>query len=144
MCVCSVARLCLTLCDPIDCSLSSSSAVEYFRQEYWSGFPFPPPGDLPNPGTEPKALSSALVGRFFPTAPPGRPNKEMQKRKMSAGCARVWAQHECLRWERAGIHKEQSTAKCSRMVCLHEWRSVGPPFVPVLLIAAFVLQGRIE
>ena len=25
----------------------------FSRQEYWSGFPFPPPGDLPDPGTEP-------------------------------------------------------------------------------------------
>ena len=33
------------------------------RQEYWSGLPFPSPGDLPNPGIE--AVSPALVGRFF-------------------------------------------------------------------------------
>ena len=38
------------------------------RQEYWSGLPFPPPGDLPDSGTEPAALaSSALAGRFFTT-----------------------------------------------------------------------------
>ena len=30
----------------------------FFRQEYWSGLPFPPPGDLPNPGNEPASLSS--------------------------------------------------------------------------------------
>ena len=36
------------------------------RQEYWSGFPFPSPGDLPNPGIEPTSLmSSAVAGRFF-------------------------------------------------------------------------------
>ena len=35
-------------------------------QEYWSGLPFPPPGDLPNPGMEPVSLGSpALAGRFF-------------------------------------------------------------------------------
>ena len=33
------------------------------RQEYWSGLPFPPPGDLPDPGLEPK--SPALAGGFF-------------------------------------------------------------------------------
>ena len=39
------------------------------RQEYWSGFPFPSPGDLPNPGTEPISLmSSAMAGRFFTTS----------------------------------------------------------------------------
>ena len=35
----------------------------YSRQEYWSRFPFPSPGDLPNPGIEPG--SPALSGRFF-------------------------------------------------------------------------------
>ena len=38
------------------------------RQEYWSGSPFPAPGDLPNPGIEPISLESlALAGRFFTT-----------------------------------------------------------------------------
>ena len=41
------------------------------RQEYWSGLPFPTPGDLPDPGVEP--ASAALAGRFFTTAPPGKP-----------------------------------------------------------------------
>ena len=41
------------------------------RQEYWSGLPFPSPGDLPDPGIEP--VSPALAGRFFTTEPPGKP-----------------------------------------------------------------------
>ena len=41
----------------------------------WSGLPFPPPGDLPDPGIEPTSLvSPALRGRFFTTAPPGKPS----------------------------------------------------------------------
>ena len=41
----------------------------FSRQEYWSGFPFLPPGDLPDPGTEPASLMSpALVGMFFTTS----------------------------------------------------------------------------
>ena len=37
------------------------------RQEYWSGVPFPPPGDLPDPEIEPTSLKSpALAGGFFP------------------------------------------------------------------------------
>ena len=43
----------------------------FSRQEYWSGLPFPPPGDLPNPGIKP--VSPALAGRFFTTEPPGKP-----------------------------------------------------------------------
>ena len=41
------------------------------RQEYWSGLPFPPPGDLPEPGIEPPSLvSPALAGGFFNTGAP--------------------------------------------------------------------------
>ena len=46
--------------------------MEFSRQESWSGLPCPPPGDLPNPGTEPSSLASpALAGRFFATVPTG-------------------------------------------------------------------------
>ena len=48
-------------------------SVGFFRQEYWSGLPFPPPGDLPNPGIKPESLVSlALAAGFFTTAPLGR------------------------------------------------------------------------
>ena len=41
------------------------------RQEYWSEWPFPPPGDLPNPGIEPMSpVSPALADKFFTTEPP--------------------------------------------------------------------------
>ena len=40
--------------------------MEFFRQEFWSGLPFPPPGDLPNLGIKPvSVMSPALIGRFF-------------------------------------------------------------------------------
>ena len=45
-------------------------SVGFLRQEHWSGLPFPPPGDLPNPGIKP--LSPALAGRFFSTELPGK------------------------------------------------------------------------
>ena len=42
----------------------------FSRQEYWSGLPFPSPGDLPDPGTEPMSLTSpALTGGFLTTSP---------------------------------------------------------------------------
>ena len=41
----------------------------FSRQEYWVGFPCPPPGDLPDPRTEPTSLTSLeLTSRFFPTS----------------------------------------------------------------------------
>ena len=44
-------------------------SMGFFRQEYWSGLPFPPPGDLLDPGIEPESLASpALAGEFFTTA----------------------------------------------------------------------------
>ena len=47
-------------------------SVEFSRQEYWSGLPFPTPGDLPDPEIKLASLASpALAGRFFTTLPPG-------------------------------------------------------------------------
>ena len=45
-------------------------SMEFSRQEYWSGLPFPPPGDLPHPGIEPG--SPALQADSLPTEPPGK------------------------------------------------------------------------
>ena len=46
-------------------------SMEFSRQEYWSGLPFPTPGDLPDPGMESSSLvSPARAGGFFTTAPP--------------------------------------------------------------------------
>ena len=42
----------------------------FSRQEYWSGFPCPPPGDLPNPGTEPRPPT--LQADSLPSEPPGK------------------------------------------------------------------------
>ena len=48
-------------------------SMEFPRQEYWSGLPFPTPGHLPNPEIEPaSSLSPALAGRFFTTEPLGK------------------------------------------------------------------------
>ena len=56
--ICVHAQLCPVLCD----------SMEFSRQEYWSGLPFPSPGDCPDPGMEPVSLaSSALAGGFFTT-----------------------------------------------------------------------------
>ena len=63
-----VTQSCPTLSDPMDCSPPGSSDMEFSRQEYWSGLPFPSPGDTPDPGIELRCLMSrALASRFFPT-----------------------------------------------------------------------------
>ena len=48
---------CRTLCDPVDCSPPSKG---FSRQEYWSGLPFPSPGDLPDPGIKPRSPATSL------------------------------------------------------------------------------------
>ena len=46
-------------------------SVGFSRQKYWSGYPVPSPGDLPNPGIKPGAL--ALQADSLPYEPPGKP-----------------------------------------------------------------------
>ena len=61
-----VAQLALTLRPHAACQAPLS--MEFSRQEYWSGLPCPPPGDLPDPGMKPTSLRSlALADGFFTT-----------------------------------------------------------------------------
>ena len=65
--LCWHAQSCLIFCDPMDYSLLS---MGFLRQGYWSGYLFPYPEDLPNPGIETVASASPkLEGRFFTTLP---------------------------------------------------------------------------
>ena len=103
---CSVAKLCPTLCDPMDnstpvlsvyrgkacaqllscvwlcvtpwtVSLQAPLSMGFSRQEYWIGLPFPSPGDLLDPGIKPMSLESpTLAGGFFTTVPLGKPQSQ--------------------------------------------------------------------
>ena len=69
-CVCTNwVQLCLTLCDPMNCSQALLS-MGFSRQEYWSGLPCPPPENLPDSGLKlmKSLLSPTLAGRFFATS----------------------------------------------------------------------------
>ena len=62
-------QLCWTLCNPLDCSHQAPLSMGFSRQEYWSGLPFPPAGDLPNTGIKLVSLMSpAVAGGFFTTS----------------------------------------------------------------------------
>ena len=63
----SCVRLFVT---PRTAAYQAPLSVGFSREEYWSGLPFPPPGNLPNPGIKP--ASPTLAGRFFTTEPPGK------------------------------------------------------------------------
>ena len=67
----SITWLCLTLVTPWTVARQVPLSIEFSRQEYWSGLPFPPPRDLPKPEIE--LASPALAGRFFTDEPLGKP-----------------------------------------------------------------------
>ena len=57
-------------------------SMNFLRQEYWSGLPCPPAGNLPNPGIEPLSPASlALAGRFFTMCLLGNPIHEVTSSK---------------------------------------------------------------
>ena len=62
-------------------------SMGFSRQDYWSGLPFPSPGDLPNPGIEP--WSPTLEADALTSEPPGKPNiylyKSLNKKQESFG-----------------------------------------------------------
>ena len=81
VCVC-VTQSCPTLCDPHELQEETTLApaarqaplsLGFSRREYWSGLPFPSPGDLPNAGIKPE--SPMFQGDFLPSEPPGKPGQ---------------------------------------------------------------------
>ena len=70
--VCSLdTQLCLTICDPVDCSPPGPLSMGLSRQEYWSGLQYPSPGNLPDLGIEPG--SPTLQADSLPSELPGKP-----------------------------------------------------------------------
>ena len=67
----TVTQSCPTLCDPWTVVGQTPPPMVFSSQEYWSGLPFPSPGDLPDPGIEPG--SPALQADSLPSEPPGNP-----------------------------------------------------------------------
>ena len=65
-----VAQSCLTLCDPMHCSLPGSSVHGIFEARILEWVAIPSPGDLPNPGIEPRY--PALQADALPSKPPGK------------------------------------------------------------------------
>ena len=58
---------------PWTVAYQAPQSMEFSRQIYWSGLPFPTAGDLPSSGVEPAyPVSPALADRFFTTVPPGK------------------------------------------------------------------------
>ena len=66
-----VIQSCPTLCDTMDCSPPGSSVLGIFQARMLEWFAIPSPGDLPDPGMEPR--SPALQADSLPSEPPGKP-----------------------------------------------------------------------
>ena len=102
LCVlCLAAQSRLTLCDPMDCSPPDSSVHGILQAEYWSGFPWPPPGALPNPGIKPR--SPTLQADSLPSEPPGKPSKGNSNDQFEEHWDNVW----CLThsWYSLRVHR---------------------------------------
>ena len=65
-----VTQSCPTLRPPRTVAYQAPLSMDFSRQEYWSGLPFPSPGDLPDPGIE--TGSPALQADALPSEPPGK------------------------------------------------------------------------
>ena len=93
VCVCTRAQLlsCIWLfATPWIMACQAPLSMEFSRQEYWSGFPFPPSGDLPNPGIKPTSLvPPVLTDGFFTTTPPGKSLSSLGKGKWLIWSARA-------------------------------------------------------
>ena len=81
MCVCVCVHVCVYVLSHVQlfvtlCTIACQAllSMEFSRQEYWSGLPFPTPGDLLDPGIVPVSfVSPALEGRFLAVRPPKKP-----------------------------------------------------------------------
>ena len=72
-----VSQLCSTLCNPQTVAHQAPLSMEISRQEYWSGLPCPPPGDLPDSGIEHTSLTSPVLADSLQLALPlGKPKME--------------------------------------------------------------------
>ena len=70
----SLSHICL-FAAPWTIARQDALSMEFYRKDYWSGLPFPTPGNIPNPGVEPMSLvSPALAGEFLTPEPPGKPH----------------------------------------------------------------------
>ena len=112
-----VPKSCLTLCNLMD---QAPLSMGFCRQEYWSGLPFPPPGDHPNPRIEPP--SPTLADNFFINEPAGKPTVDYNsvlKSKEILTRATI-----CMKF--GGVLLSQSQKDIHRMIPLLRvaWRSV--------------------
>ena len=97
VCVCAkLLQSCLTLVTQWTVTHQVPLSIRFSRQEYWNGLPFPPPGELPNPGTEPASLMSpALADGFFTTSTTREAQRSLYR--VAIALSRFWILSRLLR-----------------------------------------------
>ena len=88
-----VTKSCLTLAIPWTIACQAPLSVGFSRQEYWSGLPFPSPGELPNPGIKPR--SPALQADSLPTELQGKPHRKLQFSSVAQSCPTLCDPMDC-------------------------------------------------
>ena len=88
--LCLVTQSCLTLCDTVNCRCHRLLCPRgCSRQEYWSGLPYPPPGDLSNSGIDPRSCTQQTDSLL--SEPPGKPCMWHTKQKNTCSLQRcIW------------------------------------------------------
>ena len=141
--LCLVAQSCLTLCDPMELSPPGSSVHGYSpmrSQEYWSGLPCPPPGDLSNPRI--KLRSPSLQGDSLPSEPPGKPMKTgMGSLSLPQGSFLTQGSNWCLLHCRQILYQLRCQGRPSHLSTFINWNyfiGMINPFSPICLL--FILH----
>ena len=136
------------LCNPMDYSPPGSSVHGFPRQEYWSRLPCPPPGDLPDPGIEPKSLMSpAFADGFFTTSFSWEPLIQFKPLLFWGFCHSLMTQ---IRTDKIFIHSTNifwAPTKCPALsiLALETPKQTGsfscPPFVkPTLQLNIYTVR----
>ena len=84
------AQSCPTFATPWTIAYQALLSMEFSKQEYWNGLPFPPPGDLPDPGIKP--ASPAVAGGFLPLNHLESPQLLLLLLKRLPAMQETWAQ----------------------------------------------------
>ena len=104
---------CPTQSHPLDIACQAPLSIGFSRQEYWSGLPCPPPGDLPDSGVKPASLASpALAGKLFTTSvireAPERSSMSLKKTSCNTS-DKVTKKEDVLGSQRAGMTETTRT-----------------------------------
>ena len=123
-CCCRFSRVRLYV-TPGTVARQAPLSLRFSRQEYWSGLPGPPPGDLPNPGIKPASLTSTLAGTFFTTS------TTWEAPYLLYQLVALWLFSKHLAWNRLW---SQSKMMLLRRVKLSIWLHLIPSLMIQLLL----------